>query len=60
MSETLCTFSESLVVSIIIVDESLAVFIIMDESLAVFIIMDESLVVLKSATKSEAMDTLSL
>lgn len=40
MSETLCTFSESLVVSIIIVDESL--------------------VVLKSATKSEAMDTLSL
>ena len=49
MSETLCTFSESL-----------AVFIIMDESLAVFIIMDESLVVLKSATKSEAMDTLSL
>ena len=50
MSETLCTFSESLVVSIIIVDESLAVFII----------MDVSLVVLKSATKSEAMDTLSL
>ena len=59
MSETLCTFSESLVVSIIM-DESLAVSIIMDESLAVFIIMDESLVVLKSATKSEAMDTLSL
>ena len=51
MSETLCTFSESLVVSIIIVDESLVVSII---------IVDESLVVLKSATKSEAMDTLSL
>ena len=59
MSETLCTFSESLAVFIIL-DESLAVFIIMDESLAVFIIMDESLAVLKSATKSEAMDTLSL